>query len=478
MKRRMILVCVIGMLLAAYTTEAAVEKDYAGIWQGILKAPGMEVRLVFKIDKAEGGGYTATWDSPDQGATDLRMDSVTVEEDAIVMIYKSAGIEARGTLQPDGEHMQVVFKQAGMEFPLELEKVDKVEEVKRPQMPRKPFPYREEEVSYENTGAGITLAGTLTLPQGEGPFPAALLITGSGAQDRDETIMGHKPFLVIADHLTRRGMAVLRVDDRGVGGTTGDLSESTTEDLAGDVLTGVSFLKDHKEIAPGRIGLIGHSEGGIIAPMAAARSEDVAFIVLMAGTGLTGEEILYMQSELIARAGGTSEEDIQKSLDEAKRIYSVLKSGQDKMAMEQALRRMYEEDMAKLSEEERKDAELTEEGLEAQLEAQLKQILSDWFLFFLTYDPRPVLKEVHCPVLALNGEKDLQVPPKENLAEIGKALKAGGNSDVTLKELPGLNHLFQTAETGAVSEYGKIEETISPAVLQLIGDWILERVRK
>jgi pimeloyl-ACP methyl ester carboxylesterase len=461
------------MLLAAYTNGAAVEKDYAGIWQGILKAPGMEVRLVFKIDKAEGGGYTATWDSPDQGATDLPMDSVTVEDDTIVMVYKQA-IEVRGTLQPDGEHMQVVFKQAGMEFPLELEKVDKVEEVKRPQTPHKPFPYREEEVSFENTGAGITLAGTLTLPQGEGPFPAALLITGSGAQDRDETIFNHKPFLVIADHLTRRGMAVLRVDDRGVGGTTGDLSESTTEDLAGDVLTGVSFLKDHQEIAPGRIGLIGHSEGGIIAPMAAARSEDVAFIVLMAGTGLTGEEILYMQSELIARAGGTSEEDIQKSLDEAKRIYSVLKSGQDKMAMEQALRRMYEEDMAKLSEEERKKEELSEEAIEA----QLKQILSDWFLFFLTYDPRSVLQEVRCPVLALNGEKDLQVPPKENLAEIGKALTAAGNSDVTLKELPGLNHLFQTAETGAVSEYGKIEETISPAVLQLIGDWILERVRK
>ncbi len=474
MKRRMILVCVIGMLLAAYTNGAAVEKDYAGIWQGTLKIQGMELRLVFKIEKAEEGGYTATWDSPDQGATDLPMDSVTVEEDAIVMINKKAGVEVRGTLQPDGKHMQAVLKQAGMELPLELEKVEKVEEIKRPQTPQKPFPYQEEEVSYENTGAGITLAGTLTLPQGEGPFPAALLITGSGAQDRDETIMGHKPFLVLADHLTRRGIAVLRMDDRGVGGTTGNLGESTTEDLAGDVLTGVSFLKDHQEIDPQRIGLIGHSEGGIIAPMAAARSEDVAFIVLMAGTGLTGEEILYMQSELIARAGGTSEEDIQKSLNEAKRIYSVLKSGQDKMAMEQALRRMYEEDMAKLSEEERKKEELSEEAIEA----QFKQILSDWFLYFLTYDPRPVLQEVRCPVLALNGEKDLQVPPKENLAEIGKALKAAGNSDVTLKEMPGLNHLFQTAETGAVSGYGKIEETISPAVLQLIGDWILERVRK
>jgi len=418
MKRWSILICVFGILLTAGTTGALAEKDYAGIWQGVLKVPGQEVRLVFKIKKAEDGGYTATMDSPDQGATDLRMDSVTVEEDAIVMIYKSAGIEARGTLQPDGEHMQVVFKQGGGEFPMELEKVEKVEEVKRPQTPKKPFPYQEEEVSYENTGAGITIAGTLTLPQGEGPFPAALLITGSGAQNRDEMIFNHKPFLVIADHLTRRGIAVLRVDDRGVGGTTGNLGESTTDDLAGDVLTGVSFLKDHEQIDPGRIGLIGHSEGGIIAPMAAARSEDVSFIVLLAGTGLTGEEILFMQSDLIARAEGASEEDIQKSLDQSKRIYSILKSGQDKQAMKEAIRRMFEEDMAKLSEEERKKEELSEEAIEA----QLKQILSDWFLYFLTYDPRPVLHDVHCPVLALNGEKDLQVPPKENLAEIGKAL--------------------------------------------------------
>jgi len=181
-----------------------------------------------------------------------------------------------------------------------------------------------------------------------------------------------------------------------------------------------------------------------------------------------------MQSDLIARAEGASEEDIQKSLDQSKRIYSILKSGQDKQAMKEAIRRMFEEDMAKLSEEERKKEELSEEAIEA----QLKQILSDWFLYFLTYDPRPVLHDVHCPVLALNGEKDLQVPPKENLAEIGKALKAGGNSDVTLKEMPGLNHLFLTAETGSVSEYGKIEETISPAVLQLMGGWILERMKK
>ncbi len=474
MKRGMILVCVTGMLLAAHTNAFEAEQDFSGIWQGKLKIPGTELRLVFHIEKAEGGGYTGTMDSPDQGATNLPLDSVTVEEDVIILVFKQAALEVRGTMQPDGEHIKATLKQGGAELPLELERGGEVEEIKRPQTPKKPFPYREEEVTYENTGGGITLAGTLTLPQGEGPFPAALLITGSGGQDRDETIMGHKPFLVIADYLTRRGIAVLRVDDRGVGDTTGNLGESTTDDLAGDVLTGVAFLKDHSEIEPDRIGLIGHSEGGIIAPIAAARSRDVAFIVLLAGTGLTGEEILYMQSELISQAEGISEEDIKTSLEDSRRVYSVLKSGKDKQAMEADLRRMYEEDMAKLSEEERKEAV----GSEKAFEAQIKQVLSDWFLYFLTYDPRPVLREVSCPVLALNGEKDLQVPPKENLVEIGKALKAGGNGDVTIKEMPGLNHLFQTAETGTLSEYAKIEETISPDVLLFVGDWILDRMGK
>jgi pimeloyl-ACP methyl ester carboxylesterase len=474
MKRKMILACVIGIFLIPHTKGAELEKDFSGIWQGKLKIQGMEMRLVFKIEQVEGGGYTGTMDSPDQGATDIPLDSVTVTGDQIVLAYTKAALEITGTLQVDGQHIKATLKQMGQELPLELERVDKVDEVNRPQTPQEPFPYREEEVSYENTGGGVTLAGTLTIPQGEGPFPAALLITGSGAQDRDETIYNHKPFLVIADFLTRRGIAVLRVDDRGMGGTTGNLGESTTDDLAGDVLTGVAFLKGHKEIDPGRIGLIGHSEGGIIAPIAAARSEDVAFIVLLAGTGLTGEDILYMQSELIMRANGTSEEEIRKNLDDSRRIYGVLKTGKEKEALEADLRRMYEEDMAKLSEEERKKEEVSD----AAFEGQIKQVLSDWFLYFLTYDPRPVLREVRCPVLALNGEKDLQVPPTENLAEIGKALKAGGNGDVTLKEMPGLNHLFQTAETGAVSEYGKIEETIAPEVLKIVGDWILERVGK
>jgi pimeloyl-ACP methyl ester carboxylesterase len=473
MKKTLPLLCLVFVWLGSnWIFSAAPEQNYAGIWQGKLKIQGTELRLIFRIQKEADDSYSATFDSPDQGAENISMDSAEVVDGQIVLTFKQAGLQVIGRIQPEGQQMLATLKQAGMELPLELKRVEKVEKPNRPQLPQKPYPYKSDEVTYQNEKAGITISGTITLPEGAGPFPAVLLITGSGAQDRDESIFEHKPFLVLADYLTRQGIAVLRCDDRGMGGTTGNLGDSTTAELAQDALAGVTFLKERKEIDPLQIGLIGHSEGGIIAPLAATQSKDIAFIVLLAGTGLTGEEILYMQGELLSRAMGVTEEKIQESRIDQERIYAVLKQNMDVESMEKELRRMYEQAMTKLSEEERKE----EEVLEAGLEAQLKQVLSPWFRYFLTYDPRPALQRVKCPVLALNGEKDLQVPPKENLAEIAKALKKGGNRDVTTLELPGLNHLFQTAETGATNEYGKIEETFAPSALKILGDWIRERV--
>jgi len=311
----------------------------------------------------------------------------------------------------------------------------------------------------------------LTLPYLKGPFPAALLISGSGAQDRDETALGHKPFLVLADYLTHRGIAILRVDDRGVGGSTGDFAQATSEDFAGDVLAGVEYLKSQKEIDPQKIGLIGHSEGGIIAPMVAAQSPpDVAFIVMMAGTGLNGEQVLYLQGALLARANGASEETIDKLGVLQERIYAVLKQEKDDDAAAEKLREIFADAQLQLSKEEK------EKMLFGSFVKVIKII--PWYRYLLTFDPRPTLMTVKCPVLAINGEKDLQVPPKENLYAIEEALKTGGNKDYTVKELPGLNHLFQTAETGAVSEYAEIEETISPTALKVIGDWIREETRE
>jgi len=449
------------------TSEISIE----GIWQGKLKVPGTELRIVFKISKNPDGTLTATLDSPDQGVTGIPVEEVIFEDNTLRLEVKSAGAVFEGKVSEDFLVIEGEWKQSGGVFPLTVKRVDKAIEILRPQVPKKPYPYTEEEVAYENKEAGITLAGTLTLPPGKGPSPAVLLISGSGPQDRNETIYNHHPFLVLADYLTRQGIAVLRVDDRGVGESTGDFSQATSVDFASDVLAGIEYLKTRKEINPEQIGLIGHSEGGLIAPMVAVKSPDVAFIILMAGTGLTGEEILYLQGALISRAMGVSEEDIAKNRQFNEKIFSLIKEEKDKKTIEEKLRQMFMEDWAELNEEEKSrigDPEVF-------LEAQLKSLLSPWLKFFLTYDPKPTLNKVKCPVLAINGEKDLQVPPKENLSAIEEALKVGGNQNYTIKELPGLNHLFQTAQTGLPAEYAKIEETISPVALKIISDWILEQ---
>jgi len=275
------------------------EISIEGIWEGKLKVPGTELRIVFKISKNPDGTLTGTLDSPDQGVTGIQVEKIIFEDNTLYVEINPIGGTFEGKISNDFLTIEGNFKQAGQSLPLMMKKVNKTIEIYRPQEPKKPYPYLEEEVFYENKEAKITLAGTLTLPSQEGLFPVVLLITGSGPQDRDEAIAGHRPFLVLADYLTRQGIAVLRVDDRGVGRSTGDFSPATSEDFASDVLAGIAYLKTRKEINPKKIGLIGHSEGGIIAPMVAVKSPDVAFIVLMAGTGLTGEEILYLQGALI-----------------------------------------------------------------------------------------------------------------------------------------------------------------------------------
>ena len=348
---------------------------------------------------------------------------------------------------------------------------DKPAQANRPQTPKPPFPYEEESVSYQIAPGGVTLAGTLTLPTGKGPFSAVILITGSGAHDRDETIFEHKPFLVLADALTRRGIAVLRLDDRGVGGSTGNKMTLTTEDLAGDVLTGVTFLKNRSEIDGRRIGLIGHSEGGVIAPIAATRSNDVAFVVLMAGTGLPGDEIVQMQTRLIYKAAGLDGPTLDRLLEFQRQVLAINKAENDDQAAMTKIDAASKEFQASLTDSERKVLGFGEQSYSA----KIKDYRSPWFRFFQSYDPRPTLAKVRCPVLALIGEKDLQVPPKENLAEIEAMFKKAGNIHATVKELPALNHLFQNCKTGAPAEYAQIEETIAPSALTAIGDWIVQQ---
>jgi pimeloyl-ACP methyl ester carboxylesterase len=444
------------------------------IWEGKLSVgAGLSLRIVFHVGKSSDGALMAKMDSPDQGAKGLKVDRVTLDKSTLAFEMKALMGKYEGKLNPEGTEVVGTWTQSGMSFPLTLRKTDKAPEVRRPQTPKGPFPYKVVDVSYFNKSGGITLAGTLTEPEGTGPFPAVILISGSGAQDRDETIFEHKPFLVLADALSQKGVAVLRLDDRGVGGSTGSTQRSTSDDFAGDVLTGIEFLKQRTEIDRKHIGLIGHSEGGIIAPMVAARSDDVAFIVLLAGTGLPGEEILYLQGQAILKAMGVDEKGLKKQLDVQKQLFEIVRAEKDEKRAEARMQEVVKKVKESLSESER-----TAMGnVDAIIAGQLKMVSSPWFRYFLTYDPRPALAKVRCPVLALIGEKDLQVPPKENLTQIESTLKSAGNNKITVKQLPGLNHLFQTCKTGAPSEYVQIEETIAPTALAVITDWICQQGR-
>jgi pimeloyl-ACP methyl ester carboxylesterase len=444
------------------------------IWEGALDTGGIKLRLLLKITAGEDQALTATLDSVDQGAKDLKVDSIERKDGQLRFTMKLLMAEYEGKLNEAGDEVTGEFKQAGAALPLDFKRVEKAAELKRPQMPVKPYPYSEEEVSYPGPEKGTRIAGTLTLPKGNGLFAAALLITGSGSQDRDESLAGHKPFLVLADYLTRRGIAVLRVDDRGVGGSTGNAAAANTQDLAADALEGVKFLKSRPEIDAARIGLIGHSEGGLIAPLAAVKSPDVAFIVLLAGPGVTGEEILYSQGELIAKAMGAPDEAVARQRKMQEKVFQIIRDTPDQEEARQKLIAAWNEQFETLEGAEKEQAE----AQRGAFETQAGQIGGPWFRFFLSYDPRPTLRKVTCPVLAIIGEKDLQVPAEANIPELERALSEGGNPDYLVQALPGLNHLFQTAETGSPTEYGTIEETIAPAALELIGDWIEKRTAK
>jgi pimeloyl-ACP methyl ester carboxylesterase len=376
---------------------------------------------------------------------------------------KAAKIEYDGELK--GNEITGTFKQNGLDIPLNLSRgEDKAEATKRPQEPRMPFPYASEDVTFSNQKANIVLAGTLTMPAKTGNYPAVVLITGSGPENRDEEVFDHKPFLVISDYLTRNGIAVLRFDDRGVGKSTGVYKGATTADFATDVESAVTYLKTRKEINKKKIGLMGHSEGGIIAPMIAAKSGDISFIVLLAGPGIPGDELLLLQKEKIELAMNLDSQTVAKSQKIFKGAYQIiLNSNNSEPDLKNKIRTYFRQSFSSGAPEE-------------QVDALTNQIVNPYMIYFLKYNPEPALEKVKCPVLAINGEKDLQVPPEANLTAIKTALERGGNKNVTTKIFPNLNHLFQDCKTGLPNEYSEIEETFSPAALEEITRWIKQQV--
>jgi lipoprotein NlpI/pimeloyl-ACP methyl ester carboxylesterase len=433
--------------------------DIDGAWLGTVEAGGTRLRVVFHILNTA-DGLTATMDSPDQGVNGVPATAVTRNGSSLKIEMKQKGAAYEGKISSDLSTIEGTYTWPAGSLPVAVKRVKDVSDLERrprPQDPVKPYPYGEHEVSYNNNKAqGVTLAGTLTVPPGKGPFPAVLLIPGSGPHDRDETLLGHKLFLVLADYLTRKGIVVLRVDDRGVGKSTGSRTDATTADFATDAEAGVAYLKTRPEVDPHKIGLIGHSEGGLIAPMVAASDPDIAFIVMMAGPGVPGDEILVEQRVMISEASGMSHEAAEQNVALERELLTLVKQEKDNAVLEKELR-----------------DKLVGVGSEVEINVQIKAITSPWMRYFITYDPATALRKVKCPVLAINGEKDLQVSPKQNLPVIRKALEDGGNQHFEVDELSGLNHLFQPAKTGAPSEYGEIEQTMSPVAMEKIANWIL-----
>ncbi len=433
-----------------------------GVWQGALEGNGMRLRLQLHVTHDDQKQLVAALDSPDQGVSGLPAIKVSQKDAGFHFEIPVVSGVYEGTLDAAKTAITGSWTQNNVEQKLDFRRSDQLLELIRPQNPVKPYPYKEEEITFPNGKAKISLAGTLTLPRGPGPFSAAVLLSGSGPHDRDESIVGHRPFLVLADHLTRKGIAVLRFDKRGIGKSTGDYANATTEDFAGDAEAALAYLKTRKEIDPKKVGLIGHSEGGMIAPLVAAHSSDPAWIVLLAGPGLKGEDTLLLQSELILKTAGVNDDQIAKTREFNKQTYALVRQEKNTTALQAKLSDLVE------------NSGMSASLPPAALQSQVRLMISPWFRFFLDYDPVPTLQKTLCPVLALNGEKDLQVAPKENLAKIQKALQDGGNKDFQTTELPGLNHLFQHGPTGSPTEYGGIQETMAPEALNAVSDWVVK----
>jgi len=452
------------LLIFIASSAWANTEDILGSWMGTLSYGDTEVRMAYTIEADPNGTLSASLHSVDEAVYNIPIDEVLFEDNQLTLVcesvqstYKGRLIKGRSSVIFDGHWLQ-----SGLTLELDLRPVEEVPRPNRPQDPQPPFPYEQQQVVFENIPAGIQLAGTLTIPEGTGPFPVMVTISGSGPQDRNSNIFEHKPFWVIADYLARLGIAVLRYDDRGVGDSTNSQTEATSADLAGDVVAAVTFLLDHPDIDPNRIGLIGHSEGGLIAPMVATEIEDIALIVLLAGPGVPGSEISLVQTADILRSRGALEQAIENNSTYLNRVFEILEDNTDDEIAKEKIRQTY--------------IQIYGQGVSQEsLDAEAQVWTSPWMRFFILYDPGPTLAQVTCPVLALFGELDIQVDPTENLTVMENTLRRAGHTDYLVHELPQLNHLFQTAETGAMEEYVQIEETFAPAALDFIGAWISER---
>lgn len=464
-------------LLFNINTVFAQQNKFSGTWEGRINV-GISLRLVFEFNEDKKGVLSGILRSPDQSPKPLPIDTTYAHGDSIYASANRFNISFSGKLLNDTT-INGVFVQGG-DIPLVLTKIPVFVATKRPQTPVAPFPYESRDVEYYNGDKSIKFAGTLTYPAIEPginyikqpTYPTILLITGSGAQNRDEEMFLHKPFAVIADYLTRKGFAVLRVDDRGVGKSTGKFQGATSADFANDVEAGIDFLKTQGEIDSTKLGLLGHSEGGMIAPMVASRRKDIKFIVLLAGPGVPITKLMSEQFYAISKSGGGDETISKLGSRLFEQAVTAVHSSKDTNVMRKKIVDLLAKDYP--SNKKLYDSlELNTDALRnSYASGRIKSMLEPWYYYFSGFDPTPYLTKLSCDVLALNGEKDVQVLPKSNLEGMKAGLKKSRSKRYEVKEIPGLNHLFQTCKKCSPQEYGELEETFSPVALEIIGEWL------
>jgi len=452
------------------------QEKIEGNWEGRLTVGNNSLRLVFHLKK-DSAGFSGSMDSPDQGAKNIPLSKVEFRNDSLLMEIASIGGKASGKFLNDSTFSGRWSQ--GMGFPLNLKKVVDPVTASRPQTPKPPFPYKSEDVVYFNKDKSIQYGATITIPEGEGPFPALILITGSGQQNRDEELVGHKPFAVIADYLTRQGYVVLRVDDRGIGQTTGDVKSATSKDFAADVNVGLDYLKGRKEVATNKIGMLGHSEGGMIAQMVAAERPDISFVVSLAGPGQKIIDLMVDQNRAVLLAGGVSKENVEDYLKLYKLLVPVIINAPSDSMARMAATVVFSRWMQNTPKETviKTTGVSNENEIEKFVNSFAATMRSPWFSYFLKYDPAPYIEKMKAKTLVLNGDKDIQVLSQPNLAGWRAALVKSGVKKYDIIELKGLNHLFQHCNTCSLLEYGQLEETIAPEVLDAIGTWLKANVQ-
>jgi pimeloyl-ACP methyl ester carboxylesterase len=446
-------------------------QDITGIWNGTVKlGEDKEISFIFNIKKID-NNYITDLSIPAQRVAGLKPQKTTFENGILQIDGTNLGIKYEGKFNTTSQQFEGKFSEGANTLPLNLKegKLKLESKNNRPQEPVKPYPYNEEEVVFENKEANVSLAGTLTLPGNDKKSPAVILISGSGPQDRDETFANHKPFWILADHLTRQGIAVLRFDDRGVGKSTGNFSSATTKDFSTDVISAVKYLKSRSDIDPDNIGLIGHSEGGIIAPLAANQTKDVSFMVLLAATGIPGSEISLMQSLSMRPFPVPNEAAYEQAI---RKAIEIAASDNELPTIKKELTIHYNKTIAPIL----KPLVGNDAKVNEIIGGLIEMRTTPWIRYFYNYNPAAEIEKLEIPVLSLNGSKDTQVNAKINQNGIRQSLIKGGNQDYKIIELEDLNHFFQECETGKMDEYQKIEQTVSPIALKEISSWIIAHI--